>query len=376
MIAALRRGACPSLAAPMRTGDGWLARLTFTEGLTGAQLAGLASVAARLGNGLIEVTARGSLQLRGLAEGAPLAAAIAPLGLPVSEGLPVVTSPLAGLDPAEAADPRPLAEALRGFGAPLPPKATAVVDGGGAFGLDAVSADLRLVKVAAGWQVGLGGTAAAARWLGVFDGDDVVGCALDLLRRMSRENCRGGALEVSGSGVSAPQARSGRPVGRFALRAGVARGVAFTFGVAESDAVAELAAAAGSARLCPSPGRGLLAVGLRPEEEAGFVATAARLGFVTALGDPRLAIVACAGAPACGSGRLPTRRIAARIAAKRVDLAAAGVLLHLSGCPKRCAQPSGRAVTLVAEETGVRVTGDGRAVPAELERYLLEAAAW
>jgi hypothetical protein len=33
-------------------------------------------------------------------------------------------------------------------------------------------------------------------------------------------------------------------------------------------------------------------------------------------------------------------------------------------------------VTLVAEETGVRVTGDGRAVPAELERYLLEAAAW
>ena len=101
MSAALRRGACPSLAAPMRTGDGWLARLSFTEGLTGAQLAGLAAVAARLGNGLIEVTARGSLQIRGLAEGAPLAAAVAPLGLPLAEGVPMVTSPLAGCDPAQ-----------------------------------------------------------------------------------------------------------------------------------------------------------------------------------------------------------------------------------------------------------------------------------
>ena len=64
MTAALRRDACPSLTAPMLTGDGWLARLTFTDGLSGEGLAGLAAVAARLGNGLIEVTSRGSLQLR------------------------------------------------------------------------------------------------------------------------------------------------------------------------------------------------------------------------------------------------------------------------------------------------------------------------
>ena len=38
----MKRGACPSLAAPMQTGDGLLARLVLTDALTAAQLAGLA----------------------------------------------------------------------------------------------------------------------------------------------------------------------------------------------------------------------------------------------------------------------------------------------------------------------------------------------
>ena len=79
MSAPLRRGACPSLAAPMPTGDGWLVRLTLAEGLTpGAARAGWPRSAERLGNGLIEITARGSLQVRGLrrARRAALAAAL------------------------------------------------------------------------------------------------------------------------------------------------------------------------------------------------------------------------------------------------------------------------------------------------------------
>ena len=71
----------------MLTGDGWLVRLTPASGLTPAQLAGLARAAARLGNGLIEVTARGSLQMRGLtpASAAALAAAVAALGIAVRD---------------------------------------------------------------------------------------------------------------------------------------------------------------------------------------------------------------------------------------------------------------------------------------------------
>ena len=104
-----------------------------------------------------------------------------------------------------------------------------------------------------------------------------------------------------------------------------------------------------------------------------FAAAAERLGFLTAPDDPRRAIAACAGAPACASGRLRSRAIAARIAAEG---GAPGVPLHVSGCGKRCAQPAGPAVTLVAEAAGVRVTGEGMAVPAALERYLVGAAAW
>lgn len=375
MTAALRRGACPSLAAPMLTGDGWLARLTFTDGLTGEQLAGLAAVAARLGNGLVEVTPRGGLQIRGLAKDAPLADAVTPLGLPLAEGLAVVTSPLAGRDPAERDDPRPLSAVLRRFAAPLPPKVTAVVDGGGAFALGAVPADLRLLRVADGWRVGVGGTEAKARWLGVAGADVALARADALLRRMSRENRRGRDLDGLSPGPAPASRPAPDPVARFLLREGVARGVAFAFGVAGSGAVAALADAAGGARLFPAPGRVLLAVGLGAAAEVAFVAAAGRLGFVAEAGDPRLSIVACAGAPACGSGRMATRQIAARIAAERVD-ALRGSLLHLSGCPKRCAQPVGPAVTLVAEAGGARVTGDGRPAPAGLERYLLEAAAW
>lgn len=224
--------------------------------------------------------------------------------------------------------------------------------------------------------MGVGGTAATARWLPAGDADAAVACGLELLGRMSRERRRG--RDLAGLPAGAPPSLR-RPatdaVTRFELRDGVARGVAFAFGVAASDSVAALALAAGDARLFPAPERALVAVGLRPEAEAGFVAAAARLGFVVAADDPSRAIAACPGAPACGSGLIATRAIARRIAAERPAVAR-GVRLHLSGCAKRCAQPAGPAVSLVAEACGPRVTGDGRPVPAGLGRYLLEAVSW
>ncbi len=66
-LAPRRRGACPALSAPMQTGDGLLVRLMPEGALSPAMLAGLAAAAAEFGNGIVEVTARGSLQLRGLA---------------------------------------------------------------------------------------------------------------------------------------------------------------------------------------------------------------------------------------------------------------------------------------------------------------------
>ena len=152
----LPRGACPALSAPMQTGDGLLVRLSPANGyFTPAALAGLAEAAFRHGNSILEVTGRGSLQIRGLeaATVAPLAADIDALGIVVREGVPVETGPLAGLDPHEIADPRALVDAVSraitttDLPKRLGPKVSVVVDGGGRLNMAGVQADVRLSAV-------------------------------------------------------------------------------------------------------------------------------------------------------------------------------------------------------------------------------------
>ncbi|TIU58285.1 MAG: precorrin-3B synthase, partial [Mesorhizobium sp.] len=142
----------------MQTGDGLLVRLNpVAGGMPPKLLIGLGESALRHGNGIMEVTARGSLQIRGLtAESARLLAAeVDALGIAVRTGVPVETGPLAGIDPQEVADPRPLAERIRaaveeaGLTPRLGPKVSVVIDGGGQLTMDAVTADIRLSAVQA-----------------------------------------------------------------------------------------------------------------------------------------------------------------------------------------------------------------------------------
>ena len=62
-----RRGWCPSLYDPMETGDGLLVRVKPpAAGLASAAARALADAAERFGNGVVELTRRGNLQVRGL----------------------------------------------------------------------------------------------------------------------------------------------------------------------------------------------------------------------------------------------------------------------------------------------------------------------
>ncbi len=180
-----RRGACPALSAPMLTGDGLLVRLNpAAGGLTPEAVIGLCDAAELHGNGVVEVTARGSVQIRGLTETSAtlFAQAVDRIGIAARTGVPVQTSALAGLDPDEIADPTKLAEEIRagiaaaGLEARLGPKVSVVIDGGGTSTLDEVAADVRLTaaRSAAGapaWQVAISGDALTARSLGVADGE-------------------------------------------------------------------------------------------------------------------------------------------------------------------------------------------------------------
>ncbi|MET3523436.1 precorrin-3B synthase [Mesorhizobium abyssinicae] len=203
MNAFSRRGACPALSAPMQTGDGLLVRLNpVAGGLTPKSLIGLGESALRHGNGIMEVTARGSLQIRGLtAESARLLAAeVDALGIAVRTGVPVETGPLAGIDPQEVADPRPLAERIRaaveeaGLTPRLGPKVSVVVDGGGQLAMDAVTADVRLKAVRADaavhWSLSVVGDARNAMPLATADEDaarDITVAALRMVAEKGRE---------------------------------------------------------------------------------------------------------------------------------------------------------------------------------------------
>jgi precorrin-3B synthase len=387
MTAPMRRGACPALAAPMQTGDGLLARLSpVSGGVSPKALIGLCESAARHGNGTIEVTARGSLQVRGLspASAPAFAADIDALGIAVRTGLPVEIGPLAGLDATEIADPTPPAEAIRrtvrdaGLAARLAPKVSVVVDGGGALSMDALAADVRLTAERHGdrvlWRLSIAGDAAQARPLALLEPEAAPAAALDVLERIAALGRDARARDLDDAApageASAGMAPAGAtpagaaPAGRLIPLSGsrFALPVALPFGSIEAATLAAFAAraaASGVSDIRSAPGRALLPVcASRPAAEA-LRRAAAELGFVTDPADPRRRIDACPGTPACASARIPARVIAERLAALYAQPAYAARTLHVSGCAKGCARQAPASVTLVGDENGVALVADG-----------------
>jgi precorrin-3B synthase len=382
-----RRGACPALSAPMQTGDGLLVRLNpVTGGLSPSQFAGLCDAADRHGNGIIEVTARGSIQIRGLTESsAPLfAQAVDRLGIDVRTGVPVQTGVIAGLDPQEIADPTRLADMIRsgiaetGLEGRLGPKVSVVIDGGGRTALDQVAADVRLTAVVAAngvpsWQVSISGDSRTAKRLGVA-ADESAACeaTLELLSSISAMGLEARArdLLVADRHVAVPRDRPEDDVDRGASLLGIANlrknlvalGVALPFGHTTSKLLKTFAQAATNLAIGdirPAPERTLVAICGTATQAEALRAHAA--GFVVSSDDPRLSVSACPGAPDCASGHIPARRIAADIASEHGKLLDGSVHLHVSGCAKGCAHPGVATLTLVGSEAGTGLVIDGTA---------------
>ncbi|CCV07652.1 Precorrin-3B synthase [Mesorhizobium metallidurans STM 2683] len=401
MNAFSRRGACPALGKPMQTGDGLLVRLNpVAGGLSPKSLIGLCESALRHGNGIMEVTARGSLQIRGLtpASARRLAAEVDALGIAVRTGVPVETGPLAGLDPQEIADPRPLAERIRaaideaGLVQWLGPKVSVVVDGGGQLTMDAVTADVRLtaIRTDAGvrWLVAVAGDRQYTTPLVMVEEDAARDIAVAILRMVAEKGREAHGRDLSEkqltslagwhsfappsvlSGRTEGGAKERRPIGIFALTsADTALGIGLPFGSMPADKIIDLAQSAlalGVTEIRLAPSRGLLFLGQPAAANQSLQQAAATLGFVTDPSDPRTRIAACPGAPACASGRIATRDIAETIAAENHDLLDSSLTLHISGCAKGCAHPGPATLTLVGGENGAGlvVNGTAKALPA------------
>lgn len=382
MTPRFRRNACPTIARPMATGDGLLARLPPAGPLSADTILAVCAAASRFGNGIVEVTARGSIQVRGLSEStaAPFAAALAAAGIHDAASA-ILAPPLAGLDPAETVDVRPLVRALRaaveagGVAALLAPKTSVVVDGGGSLHLDAIDADLRLVATADGaLAVSLGGTAVAAARVGLVAARDAAAAAIAVLRLIAAlgPTARGRDLDPAaaaaaiGAGPMTPVTtrRPAEPIGLHALVGGRALGLGLPFGQVDAATLAALVEAGvegGATAFVPAEGRTLLAVGLAADAVASFRRRAAALGFILNADDPRRAVIACPGAPACAAGLMPARAIAAEVAEAAAPMLDGSVALHISGCAKGCAHPRTAALAFAGGEHGAGLVLSGRA---------------
>lgn len=403
----MRRGACPSLSAPMATGDGLLVRLRpANPGLTLRELAEIADGAELYGNGILEITARGNLQIRGLtAETVPLLSAkIMETGLDIAEGPAVEVPPLAGLDPLEITDPQPLATRLRAAIAArhpplvLAPKLSITVDGGGSLHLGEITADIRLRAVAGGkepaWLLSLAGTEHTAARIAVLDEPAVVPVVLGLLERLATmgEGARArdinvGALkEQLGSSIAdaddaAPLASASSPCGIHRIGAdGVVLGVGLAFGQIRASnlkAFIEALANLGATDIRLSPGHGMMVLGLHPEKSAAAQVLAIDHGLRVFPDDPRNHIAACAGIGACGSAGIDTRAVAQMMVERAPALLDGSLTVHVSGCAKGCAKPGASALTITAAPIGygLVVNGAASAAPnAYIEENTMEAA--
>ncbi|MBP2310116.1 precorrin-3B synthase [Azospirillum melinis] len=187
-----RRGACPGVLVPMQVGDGFLLRVRVPAGVLPADHARrIAELSDRYGNGLIDLSQRGNLQLRGIAADAlePVTEALRGMGYvsgdAASEAVRnVLCSPTAGLDPTAAMDVRAVARTLDARLAEdaalhrLPPKFGWLVCGGGIGHLADGSTDVRLDAVdGERFRVSLGGTLAKAAALGLCRAEDVADVA-------------------------------------------------------------------------------------------------------------------------------------------------------------------------------------------------------
>lgn len=365
------KGWCPSALRPMQSGDGFVVRIRPRGGrLSAEQAAGVADLAERHGNGLIDLTGRANLQIRGVrAEShAPLIVGLAQLGLidadvetEVQRNILVAPFWTEGDDTQSLAAELEGALAARHLG--LPAKFGFAVDCGAERVLAQAPADIRIERSAAGELI--------VRADGSEQGCEVSrGKAVDIALSLTAwfvhsggaDGGRGRMAVHVRSGVKLPDALAGGakparaiPPPHPGLRAAGAL-VGFAFGQIQSVTLKFLADRAPGLRL--TPWRLILVEGLRelPQHD----------GIVTQADDPIMRVAACTGAPGCPEANVETRALAAALA----SYVAANAGLHVSGCAKGCAHPRAAAITLVGTSNGFDLIRNGSAQGAPVVRGL------
>lgn len=387
------RGSCPGVWTPMESGDGLIVRVRPQWGrLTAASLRSIARLALETGNGIIELTRRANLQMRGVSlETWPrlrdelVRLALAPPA-PESERRPaLLVCALSGLD-ASGSVLEPLAVELDTLIAELPAASSlshkfSIVLSGGSCLSGSVAADvhLRLDPASGGLaDIVVAGTAHGGVALGrCAQGDAplVVRRCIEALARSGHGRMRDLALRsersalISAAGELLPAPHAVAPGGsrrlvgfQVGVRSWVGCAVPFGSGTAAAwSVVADLAEQLGNGEVRLAPSRLVLLPGVSRADASLVLAQLASAGFVTEERSSEVELTACSGAPACRSARGETRRLASELGELLRPLRRR-LSVHVSGCAKSCARDGTADVTIVHGAGGAHL-GFGADVP-------------
>ncbi|WP_108500681.1 precorrin-3B synthase [Paracoccus indicus] len=336
------KGWCPGALRPMQSGDGLVVRIKPRGAmLSREQAAGIADAAETHGNGLIDLTGRGNLQLRGVtpATHAPLIADLRALDLIDPDIVTetrrnIIVTPFGG----DATDAlvRDLEAALAASALPLPAKFGFAVDTGSVPVLTHDPADIRIECSGQGLILRADGMAKGTAF---GTPSDAVGLAQWFLEQGGAPDGRGRMAALIAGGITPRADLAPNDPAPRAQPASLSQGVlvGFEFGQVPPGTLRRLGRL-GPLRL--TPWRMLLVQGARHLPPMP--------GLILDAGDPRLRVRACTGAPGCTQSHAATRPLARDLS----PLMAPDAVLHVSGCAKGCGWPRAADITLTATPWG------------------------
>ncbi len=389
---------CPGLFYTTAAQDGHLIRIRVPGGLlTSQQCRVLLQLCDRLGKQAIDITNRANLQIRGLSE--PLPEALlsqlqqAKLAAPLSQVdhlRNIMASPLAGIDPTQLIDTRPLVSALDEYLssqpalASLSAKFSLGLDGGEQVSIRQQPNDLRLIAVQAEagveFQLKISGMDETGSIL--LNPSDCVAVVAAIAHAYQN------ALEPASQACLKHQARLKQVVQTLGSEAFLARvqaylpfplrrtsalslgaanfappigifpqaqagqsalGIALPLGrleINQLEQLANLADGYGSGSLRLTAWRSLILTDLADADLLTVKQQVESLGVSTRKTSIWAGLMACSGKTGCASSLTDTQTDAMAIAAEldRLDLP---LTIHFSGCPKSCAHHGSSDITLV-----------------------------
>ncbi len=354
------KGWCPSAHRPMQSGDGLVVRIRPRGGqLSAAQASGIADLADRFGNGLIDLTSRANLQIRGvsLARHDQLLHSLAGLGLvdadeDVEAQRNVVVAPfwIRGDDTHALATE--LEQALAAAPLGLPAKFGFAVDCGAERVLTQAPADIHIERGAQGELIVRADGLERGRAVGRDEAVDVAmsivnwflasGGAREGRERMAAHIAGGARLPDALAGDATPTRSMSAPEPGLHENGAL---VALAFGQMQSPTLKVLSRLAPALRVTPWRMIFLEGCSEMPRHD----------GLVTRAKDPLLRVIACTGAPACPQAHAETRGLAAALA----PFVAVDARLHVSGCAKGCAHRGTSSITLVGTDQGFELVRNG-----------------